>query len=53
MNDLLLYHNNWFTCTFSMASSKKMKDAIFFFQKIYQKNLKNHRYMIVLALVLE
>lgn len=30
MNDLLLYHNNWFTCTFSMASSKKMKDANFF-----------------------
>lgn len=30
MNDLLLYHNNWFTCTISMASSKKMKDAIFF-----------------------
>lgn len=35
---------------FQWLPLKKMKDAIFFFQKIYQKN---HRYMNVLALVLE
>lgn len=38
---------------FQWLPLKKNEGCNFFFQKIYQKNLKNHRYMNVLALVLE